>query len=398
MEVGIVGKANVGKSTFFNALTLLDVPVAPYPFTTLKANRGVAAVRVPCPHAERGAPCTPGNAKCVNGVRWVPVSLIDVPGLVPGAHEGKGLGHEFLDELRGASGFLQVVDGAGATAPDGVPATPGSFDPAEEVAWLDEELVSWVTEILSRDFVRLSKSIELVGGPVEELLQSRLTGLAISPGHIAAALRETPVDRAHPARWTDAERRELAKALLRASKPRWVAWNKADRTTPAAVGELTGRIEPVPSTPTSAEAELTLRRAHRGGLVDYTPGAATFEIPDAERLNSGQRRALEEIRTILRTWGSTGVQAAFEHLVFDGLHQIVVFPVEDEQKWTDSKGRLLPDAFLVPVGTPARAFAYRIHTDLGENFLKAVDARTHRALAADHPLEAGAVVRIVTRR
>jgi ribosome-binding ATPase YchF (GTP1/OBG family) len=300
--------------------------------------------------------------------------------------------------LRGASGFLQVVDGAGATAPDGVPATPGSFDPAEEVQWLDDEMVDWVTAILSRDFVRLSKSIELVGGPVEELLQSRLTGLAISPGHIAAALRETPVDRAHPARWTDAERRALAKALLTASKPRWVAWNKADRTTPAALAALADRIAPVPSTPTSAEAELTLRRAQRAGLVQYAPGAATFEVTDAERLNAGQKRALDEIRGILRTWGSTGVQSALERLVFDGLHQIVVFPVEDEQKWTDSKGRVLPDAFLVPAGTAVRAFAYRIHTDLGENFLKAVDARTHRALAADHPLEAGAVVRVVTRR
>ncbi|HXQ95103.1 MAG TPA: redox-regulated ATPase YchF [Thermoplasmata archaeon] len=398
MEVGIVGKANVGKSTTFNALTLLDVPVAPYPFTTLKPNRGVGAVRAPCPHAERGVPCTPGNSKCVDGVRWVPINLIDVPGLVPGAHEGKGLGREFLDELRGASGFLHVVDGAGATAPDGVPATPGSFDPAEEVQWLDDELIEWVTAILSRDFLRLSKSIELVGGPVEELLQSRLTGLAISPGHIAAALRETPVDRAHPARWTEAERRALAKALLRTSKPRWVAWNKADRTTPAALAELTERIAPVPSTPTSAEAELTLRRAQRAGLVRYTPGAATFEVTDPEKLNAAQLRALEEIRGILRTWGTTGVQAALERLVFDGLHQIVVFPVEDEQKWTDSKGRVLPDAFLVPAGTAVRAFAYRIHTDLGENFLKAVDARTHRALAAEHPLEAGAVIRVVTRR
>jgi ribosome-binding ATPase len=398
LEVGVVGKANVGKSTLFNALTLLDVPVAPYPFTTIKANRGVGAVRVPCPHVERGVPCQPGNAKCIDGTRWVPVSLIDVPGLVPGAHEGKGLGHEFLDELRGASGFLQVVDGAGATTPDGVPATPGSFDPAEEVEWLDQELIEWIAEILSRDFARHSKSIELVGGPVEELLQARLTGLAITPGQIATALRETPVDRAHPARWTGAERRELATNLLRASKPRWVAWNKCDRTTPEKLTALAERIAPVPSTPTSAEAELTLRRAQRAGLIRYAPGASTFEIVDPTRLTVGQLRALEEIRHILGTWGTTGVQNAFERLVFDSLREIVVFPVEDEHRWTDSKDRVLPDAFLVPAGTPVRAFAYRIHTDLGENFLKAIDARTHRALAADHPLEAGAVVRVVTRR
>jgi ribosome-binding ATPase len=398
MEVGVVGKANVGKSTMFNALTLMDVPVAPYPFTTIKANRGVGAVRTPCPHVARGTPCQPGNAKCVDGTRWVPVSLIDVPGLVPGAHEGKGLGHEFLDELRGASGFLQVADGAGATAPDGVPATPGAFDPAEEVEWLDQELVEWVAEILSRDFSKLSKSIELVGGPVEDLLQSRLTGLSISPAHIATALREVPLDRAHPARWTVPERRQLAVALLRISKPRWVAWNKCDRTTPEKIAELTERIAPVASSPTSAEGELTLRRAQRAGLIRYTPGASSFEIVDREKLSAGQLRALEEIRHILTTWGSTGVQSALEHLVYDGLHEIVVFPVEDEQRWTDSKDRVLPDAFLIPAGTAVRTFAYRIHTELGENFLKAIDARTHRALAADHPLEAGAVVRVITKR
>ncbi|MCI4346985.1 MAG: 50S ribosome-binding GTPase, partial [Thermoplasmata archaeon] len=110
MEIGVVGKPNVGKSTTFNALTLLDVPMAPYPFTTIKPNRGVGAVRAPCPHGEKGTPCTPGNARCTEGIRWVPVQLIDVPGLVPGAHEGKGLGHKFLDELRAADGLLQVID------------------------------------------------------------------------------------------------------------------------------------------------------------------------------------------------------------------------------------------------------------------------------------------------
>jgi ribosome-binding ATPase YchF (GTP1/OBG family) len=398
VEVGVVGKPNVGKSTLFNALTLLEVPVAPYPFTTIKPNRGVAGVRVPCPHVEKGVACTPGNAKCVDGTRWVPVSVIDVPGLVPGAHEGKGLGHEFLDELRSASGFLQVVDGAGATAPDGVSANPGSFDPVEEVGWLEEELVQWLAGILSRDFARHSKSIELLGGSVEELLQARLTGLAISPAQIAAALRATPVDRAHPARWTGVERTALARSLLHSSKPRTVAWNKCDRTTPAAVAGFTERILPIASTPTSAEAELVLRRAHVRGLVRYAPGAGSFEIVDPAKLSAPQAKALAEIAAILRTWGSTGVQAAFERLVFEGLHEIVVFPVEDEQRWTDSKGRVLPDAFLVPAGTDARGFAYRIHTDLGENFLKAIDGRTHRALSAETPLEAGAVLRVVTRR
>ncbi len=398
MEVGVVGKPNVGKSTFFNALTLLDVPIAPYPFTTVKPNRGVAAVRVPCPHTELGRPCTPGNAKCLDGTRWVPVSLVDVPGLVPGAHEGRGLGHQFLDDLRAADGFLQVVDASGATNAEGVISGPGTTDPADEVRWLEEELVAWVSEILSRDFDRHAKSVELEGGKVEEFLQSRLTGLSVSPAQVALALRAVPIDRERPSTWSADDRRRLAESLLTTSKPRLVVANKCDRSSPEAIARLAERIQPIPARATSAEAELTLRRAGRAGLVSYTPGAGSFSVPPSAELTGAQRRALDEIRQILARWGSTGVQATLESMVFERLRHIVVFPVEDETHWTDSKGRVLPDAFLVPAETPARAVAYRVHTELGENFIRAIDGRTHRALSADQPLSSGAVVRIVARR
>jgi ribosome-binding ATPase len=172
--------------------------MAPYPFTTIEPNRGVAAIRAPCPHPEKGTPCTPGNAKCVDGTRWVPVNLVDVPGLVPGAHEGKGLGHKFLDDLRASDGFIQVVDLSGATDPEGRLAAPGRQDPAEEVQWLEEELVAWITDILGRDFTRQARSVELEGKKVEEFLAQRVTGLSVSPGALSAALRASPVDRAHP--------------------------------------------------------------------------------------------------------------------------------------------------------------------------------------------------------
>jgi ribosome-binding ATPase YchF (GTP1/OBG family) len=398
LEVGIVGKPNVGKSTLFNALTLLDATMAPYPFTTVKPNRGVAAVRFPCPHTELGKPCTPGNAACRNGVRWVPVSLVDVAGLVPGAHEGRGLGNQFLNDLSVADGFIQVVDATGATDPEGNPVPAGTQDPAEEVGWLGDELAYWVAGLLEKEFDRQVRKAELEGVKIEEYLEHRLTGLKITPASIQTALRETPIDRAHPSKWTDEDLLQLARVLLAAAKPRSTALNKCDRIATERAADLVREILPVPATPTSAEAELTLRRGAKAGLVSYSPGDSDFQIPDPSRLSPAQSRALEELRGVLRRWGSTGVQPLLESMVFERLHQVVVFPVEDETHWTDSRGRILPDAFLVPAGTPVRAVAYRVHTELGEHFIRAIDGRTHRALAADHPVDSGAVIRIVARR
>ncbi len=398
MEVGVVGQPNVGKSTFFNALTLLDVPMAPFPFTTIAPNRGIAAVRSPCPHTEKGTPCTPGNAKCVDGIRWIPINLVDVPGLVPGAHEGRGLGHRFLDDLRAADGFLQVVDLSGSTDAEGVIDNSGHHNPAEEVEWLQEELVAWCGEILSREFERQARHIEMEGLKTEEFLAQRLAGLSITPAAISSALRAVPIDREHPSKWTATDRTELARELLRVAKPREVVANKCDRALPAQRDRLAEEIRPVPVIATSADQELTLRRAARAGLVRYRPGDPSFTLTDPDRLSPAQRKALDGIAETMKRWGSTGVQSALESMIFERLHRIVVYPVEDETRWTDSRGRVLPDAFLLPAGTTARAMAYRVHTDLGENFIRAIDARTHRALAAEHPVEPNSVVRIVARK
>ncbi len=398
MEIGVVGKPNVGKSTFFNALTLLDVPMAPFPFTTLEPNRGIGAVRAKCPHGEKGVPCHPGNAPCADGTRWIPVNLVDVPGLVPGAHEGRGLGHRFLGDLRAADGFLQVVDLSGATDAEGAIVPPGSHDPAGEVEWLEEELVAWGSEVLSRDFDRQSRVAELEGRSAEEMLGQRLTGLAIGLSAITAALRQTGLDREHPSRWSPTDRTGLARELLRVAKPRLVVANKCDRSTPERAEALRARVAPLPVVATSADEELTLRRAARAGLVRYRPGDAGFELDGENRLSDAQRRALGAIQASMAKWGSTGVQQALETMVFDRLRRMVVYPVEDETHWTDGRGRVLPDAFLVPEGTTARQLAYRVHTDLGEQFIRAIDGRTHRALGAEHPLEPNSVVRIVARR
>jgi ribosome-binding ATPase YchF (GTP1/OBG family) len=179
MLIGVVGAPNKGKSTFFSAATLIDAQIANYPFTTITPNRGVTYVRAPCPHVALGLmKCDPKNSKCVGGLRLVPVGMIDVPGLVPDAHAGKGLGNKFLDSIREADVLIQVVDATGKTDLQGNPCENAS--PSEEVAFLQEEIALWVADIMLRG----AKGKGAIG------LSSSLTGLRIGEGmlHKAAGL------------------------------------------------------------------------------------------------------------------------------------------------------------------------------------------------------------------
>ncbi|HEX9709154.1 MAG TPA: redox-regulated ATPase YchF [Candidatus Thermoplasmatota archaeon] len=393
LAAGVVGKPNVGKSTFFAAATLANVAIANFPFTTIDANRGVAYVRAPCPHTDLGRPCNPQNSACDGGTRLIPVELIDVAGLVRGAHEGRGRGNQFLDDLRQAAVLIHVVDAAGATDAEGSPVAPGTHDPAEDVAFLEEEVHHWMAGILEKGWERTARLLDQEGRKIEELIHERVAGLGISRGQAMAALREHPPP-AKASAWKGDDFMAVAQALQRLGKPILIAANKCDladreaveRIDEAAGGEVF---------PTAAEMELALRRADRAGVVRYALGAGSFEVLKAEALSAAQVAGLEKIRAFLGAWGSTGVQRVLEHAVFERLRLIPVYPVEDEGKWTDKDGNVLPHAHLVPEGATARDLAFKVHTDLGEHFIRAIDARARRVVGADHALKAGDVVKIV---
>lgn len=395
MELGVVGKPNVGKSTFFAAATLAPAQIAEYPFTTIEPNRGIAYVRKRCPHVDLGRSCHPNNAPCQDGTRLVPVELLDVAGLVPRAHEGRGLGNQFLDDLRQASAFIHVIDASGGTDFEGNLVAKGSHDPLDDVRFLEDELAHWIAGILGRNWEKEARRADLAEVAPEKVLHDRLAGLGITEAQIHLALRETPLD-PKMARWTAEDHVRLARSLRNRGKPMLLAANKADLASREQIERLRS-LDGYRAIPTASEYELALRRAAKAGLIAYEPGGPSFEIRTPDGLTPAQRKALETIQAYLKERGATGVQACIEEAVTDLLGLIVVYPVEDEGRWTDKKGNVLPDAFLVPKGSTARDVAFKVHTDLGNHFIRAIDGRTKRVVGHDHPVQDGDVLKIVAK-
>ncbi len=395
MQIGIVGKPNVGKSTFFGAATMAPVEIANYPFTTIEPNKGVAYVRAPCPCKELGVTCTPHNSLCVNGTRMIPVELLDVAGLVPDAWQGKGLGNQFLDDLRQADALINVVDVSGSTDIEGLPVDPGTHDPTEDILFLRREIECWMREIIKNGFSKIARQARMQGSKPELILHERLAGLNVTEAQVKEALKvvSLPDD---PTKWDDDLLLALCTEIRAKAKPMIAAMNKADIAPE-------GNIEKVKAinemcVVTMAETELALKKAAAAGLIEYVPGDPTFTIAPGKTLNDAQKKALDYMRANMEKYGGTGIQQCIEDAAYKMLDLIVVYPVEDENKFTDHFGRVLPDAFLVPRGSTAKDLAYKIHTDLGDKFIRAVNARTKRTVGADYELQDGDIIRIVANK
>ncbi len=395
MQIGIVGKPNVGKSTFFGAATMAPVEIANYPFTTIEPNKGVAYVRAPCPCKELGVTCTPHNSLCVNGTRMIPVELLDVAGLVPDAWQGKGLGNQFLDDLRQADALINVVDVSGSTDIEGLPVDPGTHDPTGDILFLRREIECWMREIIKNGFSKIARQARMQGSKPEIILHERLAGLNVTEAQVKEALKAVPLPE-DPTKWDDDLLLALCTEIRAKAKPMIAAMNKADIAPE-------GNIEKVQAindmcVVTMAETELALKKAAAAGLIEYVPGDPTFTIAPGKTLNDAQKKALDYMKANMEKYGGTGIQKCIEDAAYKMLDLIVVYPVEDENKFTDHFGRVLPDAFLVPRGSTAKDLAYKIHTDLGDKFIRAVNARTKRTVGADYELQDGDIIRIVANK
>ncbi|RFA98041.1 redox-regulated ATPase YchF [Pyrobaculum aerophilum] len=373
----------------------MDVKISPTPFTTIDPNIGVGYVRIddcPC----KSVACNPKSYVVVEGVCYAPVELIDVAGLVPGAWQGRGLGNQFLDHLRRAPVLIHVVDASGSTDEEGRLVKPGSHDPLKDVEFLEREVDMWIASIIKRDWDKVVRFVEFSKRDIVEVLLEKLAGLGMGRVHVEKALEVAGLAKRPPSKWGEEDFYKFSHSVRSLSKPIVIAANKID--LPEGEEGYKRLREAYPDRiiiPTSAEAELALRRAASKGLIKYKPGDDKFEITG--ELTAQQRAVLDKIAEVMKKWGGTGVVQAINAAVFKALRYVAVYPVEDERRLSDKNGNVLPDILLVPHTYTARDVAYTIHTELGDRFITAIDARSGRRLASDEPVTHGLVLKIVAR-
>ncbi|ARM75907.1 redox-regulated ATPase YchF [Acidianus manzaensis] len=394
ITIGLIGKTNVGKSTFFSAATLVDVEIANRPFVTIEPNIGIAYVKSLCAHVDFHVKCNPKNSICIGDYRFIPVKLVDVAGLIPGAHEGRGLGNKFLDDLRKADVLIHVIDASGSTNEEGVQVSPGSRNPEDDIQFIEDEINEWFISIVEKDWEKFARITDLSGKDIIESLLGKLSGLSINREQIIQTLKESKLENLKLMQWTKEDIRNFGIKLREITKPIVIAANKADISiSKKNIEHLKEKYKYV--VPTSAEAELALRKASKNGLIEYIPGESNFKI--VKELNEKHLKALEYIKNnVLDIYGNTGVQQAINSAIFDALGMIVVYPVEDEKKLTDKNGNVLPDAFLIKKGSNPRDLASIIHSDLAKGFLYAIDVRKRMRIGEDYKLQDRDVVKIIS--
>ncbi len=391
MQIGLLGKANVGKSTFFSAATETPVPTGNFPFTTIEPNIGVAYVKSDCACSHFEIPHE--NPLCVNKVRFIPVKLIDVAGLVPGAHEGKGLGNQFLDDARQAEVLIHVVDIAGTTDIQGQPVPIGTHDPLEDVEFVQNEFDQWFVSILQREWDKITREIDQKRAKLTDGIAKRFTGLGIKDYQVQDVLQKQNLISKNPKEWSDSDIQTFVKDLRKSTKPIIIAANKADLCQDL---DIIQKITDTNVVPCSAETELLLRKASKAGIVNYSPGDEAFSLIQDKEILPQQKKALEVVKSVFSKIHSTGIQKILNTAVFDSLKFIVVYPVEDETKLTNKDGDVLPDAKLLPENSTAKDLAALIHADIAKGFLHAIDCKTKQRIGGDHKLKNGDVIKIVS--
>jgi hypothetical protein len=398
LTFAIIGKTNVGKTTLFNAATLLNAEISNYPFTTQEPNIGTAYVCDLCVCRELDLVDNPQNSACIDGWRYIPVRIIDVPGLIKDAWRGKGLGNKFLSAIGQADALIHVVDASGSIDEEGKISRPGSGNPVQDVMDIEMEIEFWISHIIDRNKPQIIHDIEYIG--IEEALNKALTGIKTRPPHVTKALRLAKLENKPFTDWSPEDTLEFSHRLLPVIKPTLLMANKMDLPTAEQnLEKLIDYYSHALVAACSAEAELALRLADKSGLIHYMPGQETFKILDDDALTPEQKQAIDYIeQNVMYKYMRTGIQQALNTLGFRLLKMNMVYPVSDDSRFSDNHGNVLPDVHLMDDGATPLDLAETVHTRLKEDYILAIDARTGLRLPKNYTLRHRDIVRIMTQK
>ncbi len=397
IKLGLIGKTNTGKTTFFNSATLSSEEISSYPFTTKTPISGIGNAISLCVHPEFHVQDNPHNSKCVEGWRYIPIELIDLPGLIKDAWKGKGLGNQFLSIAAQSDALLHVVDASGGIDSTGKISESGDGDPISDFADIEEELIMWYQKILEGNRDKISKLIKN-GSDILDAITDLYRGIGVKKIHvkeaqIAAELEEKEFDD-----FDMVDSKKFASYLRKISKPTLIVANKIDVDgADKNFARLRERYNDSIVIPVSGDSEFSLRRAEQKGLIKYSPGSEQFEILKSDELNEKQTNALDFIKQgIMGEYMRTGVQFAINVAVFKLLKMNSIYPVADESKLSDKKGRILPDLILLKDGATINDLAKEIHSDLTKGLLYGKDLRYNLRLPVDYQLRDRDVVSLVS--
>jgi len=399
IKIGLVGKTNTGKTTFFNAATLAGGEISTYPFTTKKPQKALGNAITPCVHTEFNVKDNPQNSKCVDGWRFIPIELIDLPGLIKDAWAGKGLGNQFLSVATQSDAILHVVDVSGSIDAAGRITEVGTGDPIADVSDIEEELIMWYLKLLEGNRDKISKLIQSETAPIVAITDV-FRGIGVKESHVKEALQVTGLEDKHFENFDMHDSKKFAAYLRKISKPTLIVANKID--VPGAEKNFDRLREKYVNTiiiPASTDSELSLRKAEQKGLIKYVPGSEQFEILQKDKLNKKQLEALDFItQGILGEYMRTGVQFAINVTVFKLLMMNSIYPVANPENLSDKKGHILPDLILLKDGATVEDLAKEIHTDLTKGLLYAKDVRYGVRLPVNYQLRDRDVISLVSAK
>jgi ribosome-binding ATPase len=400
VRIGLIGKTNAGKTTFFNAATLQSAEMSNYPFTTKTPNAGAGQAATLCVHRELGLrEDNPKNSRCVEGWRMIPLEIVDLPGLIKGASEGRGLGNQFLSVASQSDVLLHVIDASGSIDAEGKIASPGVGDPVADVEDIEQELAMWYLHLFKNNLEKIARLQKTrPGTDFADSLSESMHGIGVTRDHVNQALKRNNLYGEDVESWSDNQNLDFAWALREISKPTLIVANKMD-VPESSKNFLRVResFRDIIVVPASAESELTLRRAEQTGVIKYSPADERFEIVKGAQLNSRQQQALAHItKTILGEYLRTGVQFAINVAVFKLLRMNTIYPVSDLSKFADKSGNVLPDVFLMRDGSTVAELASYVHSDLAKGLLYGIDARTGIRLPVEYQLKDRDVLSIVS--